>query len=204
MLANLLHDVRYALHGFALRPMLAVVVVLTLAVGIGVNVAVFSLYDRIMLRELNVERPQELVKLVAQRADGPINRISNQQGPSEETFSYLMFRDLERAGAPYLELAASRMIPASLGRDGGTTIGSAVLVSGGFFAALGVGPELGRVLADPDIADGPASAVVLSYDYWQTAYSADPAVVGETLVVGGHPLTIVGVAPRGFVGTTPG
>jgi putative ABC transport system permease protein len=204
MLTNLLQDVRYALHGFALRPMFAVVVVLTLAVGIGVNVAVFSLFDRIMLRELNVARPHELVKLVAQQADGPVNRITNQQGPGEETFSYLMFRDLERAGEPYVELAASRMIQASLGRDGATTVGSALLVSGRFFAALGVGPEVGRVLNEPDIADGPASAVMLSYDYWQTAYSADPAVVGTSLVVGGQPLTIVGVAPRGFVGTTPG
>jgi putative ABC transport system permease protein len=204
MLANLLQDVRYALHGFALRPMFAIVVVLTLAIGIGVNVAVFSLFDRIMLRELNVANPHELIKLVSQEFDGPINRISNQQGPSQEVFSYLMFRDLERAGAPYVDLAASRMIEASLAREGGTAIGSAVLVSGGYFAALGVGPEVGRVLAEPDIADGPAAAVVLSYDYWQTAYSADPDVVGETLVVGGHPLTIVGVAPRGFVGTTPG
>jgi putative ABC transport system permease protein len=204
MLANLLQDVRYALHGFALRPMFALVVVLTLAIGIGVNVAAFSLFDRIMLRELNVARPHELVKLVSQRADGPVNRITNEQGPVEEAFSYLMFRDLERAGAPYVKLAASRMIQASLGRDGATTVGSAVLVSGGFFAALGVGPEIGRVLNEPDVADGPASAVVLSYDYWQSAYSADPGVVGEVLVVGGHPLTIVGVAPRGFVGTTPG
>jgi putative ABC transport system permease protein len=204
MLANLLQDVRYALHGFALRPMFAVVVVLTLAIGIGVNVAVFSIFDRLMLRELNVANPRELVKLVPEEFDGPINRTSNEQGPGNETFSYLMFRDLERAGAPYVELAASRMIQGSLGRDGSTTVGSAVLVSGGFFAALGVGPELGRVLAEPDIADNPASAVVLSYEYWQTAFSADPGVVGETLVVGGHPLTIVGVAPRGFVGTTPG
>jgi predicted permease len=78
-----------------------------------------------------------------------------------------------------------------------------VLVSGGFFAALGVGPELGRVLGAPDV-EGPAAAVVLSYDYWQTAYAADPSVLGQTLVVAGQPLTIVGVAPRGFVGATPG
>ncbi len=76
MLANLLHDVRYALHGFALRPMFAVVVVLTLAIGIGVNVAVFSLFDRIMLRELNVANPRELVKLVI---PGRRPRQSNQQ-----------------------------------------------------------------------------------------------------------------------------
>jgi predicted permease len=204
MLANLLQDLRYSLHGFALRPMFAIVVVLTLSVGIGVNVAVFSLFDRVMLRELNVANPHELVKLVTQQGDGPINRISNQQGPGNETFSYAMFRDLERAAAPYADLAASRIIQTSFGRDGETTVGSAVLVSGGFFAALGVGPELGRVLQEQDVADGPPSAAMLSYDYWQTAYAADPGVVGDTLVVAGRPLTIVGVAPRGFVGTTPG
>ncbi|RPI62215.1 MAG: FtsX-like permease family protein, partial [Lysobacterales bacterium] len=202
MLANLLHDVRYALHGFALRPMFAVVVVLTLSVGIGVNVAVFSIYDRLMLRELNVENPHELVNLVA---PGPrcCNVTRTGQGTGDETFSYPMFRDLERAGEPVVGLAASRMIVAALGRDDSTAPGSAVLVSGGFFSALGVGPELGRVLGDADV-EGPAAAVVLSYDYWQTAYGGDPSALGRTLVVAGRPLTIVGVAPRGFVGTTPG
>jgi predicted permease len=203
MLGNLLQDVRYALHGFALRPMFAVVVVLTLAVGIGVNVAVFSLFDRLMLRELNVANPHELVNLVA---PGPRvgNQITNYQGTNAENFSYPMFRDLERAGEPFVALGASRIIGTALGRDGSTAPGSVVLVSGGYFTALGVGPELGRVLAEADVADGPAAAVVLSFDYWTTAYAADPAVLGETLVVSGQPLTIVGVAPQGFVGTTPG
>ena len=202
MLANLLQDVRYALHGFALRPMFATVVVLTLAVGIGVNVAVFSLFDRIMLRELNVANPRELVNVVG-GGESP-NRIRNEQGPSEATFSYPMLRDLERAGEAFVALAGNRIIGTSFGRDGSTTLGSAVLVSGGYFSALGVGPELGRVLAKPDVGEEPAASVVLSYDYWQSAYAADPAVLGKTLVVAGQPLTIVGVAPRGFVGTTPG
>ena len=113
MLANLLHDVRYALHGFALRPMFAVVVVLTLAVGIGVNVAVFSLFDQIMLRELNVSRPAELVNVVG--GGIALNQITNQQGGNEATFSYPMFRDLEAAGEPYVALGASRIIGAALG-----------------------------------------------------------------------------------------
>ena len=203
MLANLLQDVRYALHGFALRPMFAVVVVLTLAVGIGVNVAVFSLFDRIMLRELNVANPRELVNLVS---PGPRARnvSTTSQGTDAETFSYPMFRDLERAGEPFADLSASHMIVAALGRDGSTAPGSVVLVSGGYFAALGVGPEIGRVLGDPDVADGPAATVVLSFDYWTTAYAGDPAVIGQTLLVSGQQLTVVGVTPQGFVGTTPG
>jgi putative ABC transport system permease protein len=203
MLANLLQDVRYSLHGFALRPMFAIVVVLTLAVGIGVNVAVFSIFDRLMLRELNVENPRELVKLVG--GGYSLNRICNNQGSCDEAFSYPMFRDLESAGEPFVALAANRSIGATLGRDGATTPGSVVLVSSGYFGALGVGPELGRVLGEQDVAVGtPPATVVLSFDYWTTAFGSDPAALGRTLVVGGHPLEIVGVAPRGFVGTTPG
>ncbi len=171
MLANLVHDVRYALHGFALRPMFAVVVVLTLAIGIGVNVAVFSLFDRIMLRELNVANPRELVNLAAPTPEGPINRTCNQQGRCDQTFSYAMFRDLERAGEAFVDLAASRIIVSNFGRDGSAALGSAVLVSGSYFAALGIGPEIGRVLGEQDVGEEPAASAVLSYDYWQTAYA---------------------------------
>ena len=203
MLASLLQDVRYALHGFASRPMFAVVVVLTLAVGIGVNVAVFSLFDRIMLRELNVANPRELVNLTAPQGNAPGNRSCNQQGHCDQAFSYRMFRDLEAAGDELVDLAASRIIVANFGRDGSTDMGSAVLVSGSYFSALGIGPELGRVLGEQDVGAAPAAAAVLSYDYWQTAYASAPDVLGKTLVVAGKPLTIVGVAPRGFVGATP-
>jgi predicted permease len=202
MLGGLLQDVRYALHGFASRPMFAAVVVLTLAVGIGVNVAVFSLYDQIMLRELNVSHPAELVNLVG--GVSPLNRISNEQGSSDETFSYPLFRDLEAAGKPYVALGASLIIQAALTYDGSTSPGSAVLVSGGYFSALGVGPEIGRALGEQDVVDGQVAAVMLSHDYWTTSFGADPAVLGRTLVVAGQPLEIVGVTPPGFVGTTPG
>jgi predicted permease len=203
MLANLLQDVRYALHGFASRPMFAAVVVLTLAVGIGVNVAVFSLYDQLMLRELPVARPSELVKVVS---PGPRagNQLGNQQGTDDETFSYPLFRDLEAAGKPDVDLAASWIAQLSLGNGERTVRGAAVLVSGGYFSTLGVGPSLGRVLGEQDVVGTQPSAVVLSFDYWTSAFGADPSVLGKTLVVGGQPLEIVGVAPRGFVGTTPG
>ena len=203
MLANLLQDVRYALHGFALRPMLGIVVVLTLAVGIGVNVAAFSLYDQIMLRELPVSRPHELVNV---ESPGPRigNQLGNHQGTDDESFSYPLFRDLEAAAKPDLDLAASWMPQVSLGYDGTTVRGLAVLVSGGYFSALGVGPELGRVLGEQDLVDSQATSVMLTFDYWTTAFAADPAVIGKTLIVSGQPLEIVGVTPRGFHGTTPG
>ncbi|HEY3518267.1 MAG TPA: ABC transporter permease, partial [Gammaproteobacteria bacterium] len=204
MLANLLQDVRYALHGFALRPMFAAVVVLTLAVGIGVNVAVFSMFDQIMLRELPVARPSELVNVVS---PGPRygKQVGNQQGGQDENFSYPLFRDLEDAGESYVDLEASWIAQVSLRNGDSTVRTSAVLVSGGYFAALGVGPELGRVLGEQDVVDTqPAASVMLSFDYWTTVFGADPDVLGKTLFVSGRPLEIVGVAPRGFVGTTPG
>jgi hypothetical protein len=204
MLGSLLQDVRYALHGFASRPMFAAVVVLTLAVGIGVNVAVFSLFDQIVLRELPVARPNELVKLVS---PGPRfgMQFGGLQGGQDENFSYPLFRDLEAAGESYVDLAASWIAQVSLSNGDRTVRDSAVLVSGDYFAALGVGPELGRVLGPQDVVvTEPAANVVLSFDYWTTAFAADPKVLGKKLVVSGQPLEIVGVAPRGFVGTTPG
>lgn len=203
MLANLLQDVRYSLHGFARRPMFAAVVVATLALAIGINVAAFSLYDQIMLRELPVSRPAELVNLVS---PGPRagRRVCNNQGSCDETFSYPLFRDLEAAGDSYVDLAASWMPSVALSDGERTVRSTAVLVSGGYFETLGVGPALGRLIGQRDLVDAEPSSVVLSFDYWTKAFGADPAVLGKTLIVTGQVLEIVGVAPRGFVGTTPG
>jgi putative ABC transport system permease protein len=204
MLANLLQDLRYSLHGFALRPVFAATVVLTLALGIGVNVAVFSLYDQIMLRELPVSRPNELVKVVSPGPRAGM-QLGNQQGPNDEGFSYPLFRDLEAAGDADVDLAASWIAQVSLGYAERTVRRSAVLVTADYFSVLGIGAALGRALGPQDVIDSePPAAVVLSFDYWTTDFGADPSVLGTTLVVSGQPLEIVGVAPRGFVGTTPG
>jgi putative ABC transport system permease protein len=151
-----------------------------------------------------VSRPHELVNLVS---PGPRFglQLGNQQGSSDQTFSFPLFRDLEEAGDPYVDLAGSWIAQVSLGNGEGTVRGSAVLVSGSYFSALGVGPALGRMLGEHDVvASEPARSVVLSFDYWTAAFGADPGVLGKTLTVTGQPLEIVGVAPRGFVGTTPG
>jgi predicted permease len=203
MLANLLQDIRYSLHGFARRPMFAAMVVVTLALAIGVNVAVFTLYDRIMLRDLRVARPAELVNLVS---PGPRagRRVCNNQGSCDATFSYPAFRALEAAGDSYIDLAASWMPSVAISTGERPIRSTAVLVSDAYFHALGVGPALGRVLGEQDFVDAEPSTVVLSFDYWTSAFGADPAVLGKTLVVTGKALEIVGVAPRDFVGTTPG
>jgi predicted permease len=204
MLSNLLSDVRYSLRGFARQPAFAAVIVLTLALAIGVNVTVFAFYDQLLLRQLPVSKPEELVNFVGA---GPKDgfQLCNTQGNCDEVFSYPMFRDLERVAGPFAGLAASRMVGTNLGFGGATSPGTAMLVSGQFFSLLGVGPVLGRVL-DPqdDRVVGDAATAVLSYAYWSAALGADPGVIGKTLLVNGKPLEIVGVAPRGFEGTTVG
>jgi predicted permease len=203
-MGNLLSDIRFCLRGFARRPLFAVVVVTTLALGLGVNATIFSVYDQMLLRELPIPEPDGLVNLGAPGFKQG-NSSCNDGGTCEEVFSYPMFRDLERFDGPFEGIAAHRYTDASLAFEGETATGSALLVSGQYFSLLGITPTAGRLLdANDDRVDGEATAVVLSYAYWETAFGADPSVVGRTLVVNGKPLTIVGVGPRGFYGTTIG
>jgi predicted permease len=201
---NLLSDIRFSLRGFARRPLFAVVVVTTLALGLGVNATIFSVYDQMLLRELPVPKPDGLVNLGSPGFKQG-NTSCNDGGTCEEVFSYPMFRDLERVDGPFEGIAAHRYADASLAFEGETATGSALLVSGQYFSLLGIAPAAGRLLdANDDRVDGDANAVVLTYAYWESAFGADPNVVGRTLVVNGKPLTIVGVGPRGFYGTTVG
>ncbi len=202
-MGNLLSDVRYCLRGFARRPLFAVVVVATLALGLSVNAAFFSIYDQVLVRKVPAAAPHELVNLAAPGPKEGIPSCSN-IGTCEEVFSYPMYRDLERLpDSPFAGLAAHRNADVNLALDGATVAGTGLLVSGNYFSLLGLTPAIGRLLdSNDDRVDGEASAVVLSYAYWETAFAEDPAVVGRTLVVNGKPLTVVGVAPRGFSGTT--
>ncbi|HVS23816.1 MAG TPA: ABC transporter permease, partial [Gammaproteobacteria bacterium] len=201
MLRNLLADVRYSLRGFALRPGFAVVIVLTLALGIGVNVAMYSIYEQVLLRPLPVLEPERLVNLSSQNL-GHGNVQCNAAGDCGAVFSYPMFRDLERFDGPFAGIAAHRYVDANIAYGNQTDAGYAMLVSGSYFPVLGLAPALGRLLVPGDDAvDGEAAAVVLSHEYWR-ALGADPAILGKTLVVNGKPLTIVGVVPARFHGTT--
>ena len=203
-MGNLLNDVRYCLRGFARRPLFAVVVVATLALGIGVNATIFSVYDQMLLRELPVAEPDGLVNFGSPGFKQG-NTSCNDGGTCEEVFSYPMFRDLERVEGPFTGIAAHRYTDASLAFEGETATGSALLVSGQYFSLLGVRPAAGRLLdVNDDRVDGEASAAVLSYKYWESAFGADTQVVGRTLIVNGKPLTIVGVGPRDFHGTIVG
>jgi predicted permease len=200
---NLLNDLRYCLRGFVRRPLFAIVVVTTLALGLSINAAFYSIYHQVLVRELPAAAPQELVNLAAPGPKEGIPSCGN-IGTCEEVFSYPMFRDLERLpDSPFVALAAHRNTDANIAIDGRTVAGTGLLISGSYFSVLGLQATVGRLLdSNDDRVDGEASAVVLSHAYWESAFAADPAVVGRDIVVNGKSLTIVGVAPRGFSGTT--
>jgi predicted permease len=195
-------DFRYALRSLLRRPLMTSVAVLSLALGIGVNTAIFSVFDRLALRRLPVQAPGELVVL-SSPGPRPGWNSSGDGGDSDTIFSYPFFRDLERAQNVFSRLAAQRDFPANLSHRGQTQRGQGVLVSGGYFPALRLTPALGRLFGpDDDRAPAAHDVVVLAYDYWATQFGRDPAVLNDTLIINGMPMTIVGVAPEGFHGTT--
>jgi predicted permease len=185
-------------------PFVTAVAVLSLALGVGANAAIFSLVEQALLRPLPVPEAARLVNLGAP-GPKPGAVVCNDAGPCDDVFSYAMFRDLERRQTAFTGLAAHRAFGANLAYDGRTRNGRGMLVSGSYFAVLGVRPALGRLLTpDDDRVVGGHFVAVLSHAYWAGELGADPGAVGRSLVVNGHPLTVVGVAPKGFDGTTLG
>ena len=120
-------------------------------------------------------------------------------GDCEAVFSYPMFRDLERVQTVFTGIAAHRDFDVNLGYRGETTKSQGLFVSGSYFPVLGLHPALGRLLGSGDDRTlGGSEVVVLSHAYWQSQLGGRPDVLDETIVVNGHPMTIVGVAPQGF------
>jgi predicted permease len=176
--------------------------VLSLALGIGVNTAMFSVFDRLLLRRLPVPAANEVVN-VTSPGPRPGSRSTGDGGQLDAVFSYPLFRDLERLDGDALRMAAHRDFRANLAYRGQTSDAEGVLVSGNYFPALGIRPALGRLLGpDDDRVQGAHPVVALSHSYWSTRFGADPSVLGGTLVVNGEPMTIVGVGPAGFSGNT--
>jgi predicted permease len=200
---NTLADLSYALRTLRRQKTFTTVAVLTLALGIGVNVAIFSLFQQILLRPLPVAEPERLVNLSDPGPRPRGLRLGSNAGGT--VFSYPMFRDLERSQEPFVGIAAYREFGTSLSTGEQSQPATGLYVSGSYFSLLGLQPALGRLLGSQDDAvEGQADAVVLSYAYWQNQFASDPGALGRTLIVHGAPLTIVGVAPPGFHGTTVG
>ncbi|MGD9906665.1 MAG: ABC transporter permease, partial [Vicinamibacterales bacterium] len=200
----MLSNLRLAVRTLAKTPFVSAIAILSLALGIGANTAIFSLFDRMLLSPLPVPDPGALVNLVAP-GPKPGSSSCNQAGNCEYVFSYPMFRDLERGQTVFTGLAAHVITSVNLAARGQTLSGDGELVSGSYFPVLGLQPAIGRLLGpDDDRTPGAHDVVVLGYGYWTTHFAARPDVLGEPLVVNGTTMTIIGVAPRGFEGTTLG
>jgi predicted permease len=197
-------NVRLALRTLFKTPFVTAVAILSLALGIGANSAIFSLFNQVLLRPLPVAAPYDLVNLAAP-GPKPGSNSCGQAGGCDVVFSYPMFRDLERLQTVFRGIAAHNNIGVNLAYQGRTVSGGAVLVSGSYFPVLGLQPAVGRLLTpDDDHNPGGHFVVVLSYLYWRTSFDESPAVIGQPLTVNGHAMTIVGVAPQGFTGTVLG
>src|SRR5258705_4339000 len=192
------HDVRYAIRTLIKTPAFTIVVVLTLALGIGANTAIFSLTDQVLLRLLPVKSPEDLVVL-----DGPgafQGRTFN-----NGTFSYPMYRDFRDQNAVFDGVLARFPSPLTLMTNGQAERVSGELVTGNFFSVLGVRAHIGRTFTpEDDRTPGGHPIVVLSHNFWTRRFAADPSVLNRTVTLNGLPMTIVGVAPPGFYGITVG
>ena len=199
----LFQDVRYALRSLRRRPLLAAAAIASLALGIGVNTAIFSVFDRMVLRKLSVPAPDQIV-LLSSPGRKPGGTSSSGSGRGDQAFSYPLFRDLEELpGVGLSRVVAHRDIDVNLGYRGRSSTGTGLLVSGGYFQVLGVSAAAGRLLTPEDdrVLDGHPVAV-LAHDYWTTTFGADPRILGESIAINGRPYTIIGIGPRGFTGTT--
>lgn len=197
-------DLRLALRTLVRTPFLSLVAIISLALGIGANAAIFSLFNQILLSSLEVEEPGRLVNLSAP-GPKPGSQSCNQAGGCNEVFSYAMFRDLEQAEVGFRGIAGHRIFGMNLATSDQTLNGEGMMVSGSYFGLLGLRPALGRLLGpDDDRVVGEHPVAVLGHRFWESRLGADPSILNRTIVVNGSTFTVVGVAPRGFEGTTLG
>jgi putative ABC transport system permease protein len=195
---------KHGMRTLTRTPFVTAVAVLSLALGIGANAAMFSLFQQMLLSSLPVPAPDRLVNL-GNPGPKPGSQSCGQAGDCDVVFSHPMFKDLEKAQTTLTGIAAHVLFGANLSYDGETVSGQGELVSGSYFPVLGVRPALGRLLGpDDDKNVGEHAVAVLSYAYWQTHLGADRSALDKTIVVNGRPLTVVGVTARGFEGTTLG
>ena len=199
-----MRHIKLAIRMLLKTPFVTAIAVASLALGIGANAAIFSLFNEILLQPLPVTEPSRLVNLGAP-GPKPGSQNCGQAGDCDAVFSYPMFKDLERQQTVFTGIAAHVSFGANLAVRNEPTTGSGLFVSGSYFPVLGVKPELGRLLGpQDDEVIGANFVTVLSYEFWQERFGADRTVVGQNLVANGHTLNIVGVAPKGFRGTTLG
>ena len=176
---------------------------LTLALGIGANTAIFSFTDQILLRTLPVPNPEQLVVLRSPGRNHGHTWSDIDNGA--QSFSYPMYKDLRERATVFSGLLACRSVDVNVSGHGATQSAHGELVSGNYFETLEVPPALGRVFTPSDeTAPGGDTVAVLSYRYWTRQFGADPSILNKALTVNGIPLTLVGVARKGFDGVQIG
>ncbi|MGD0731304.1 MAG: ABC transporter permease [Terracidiphilus sp.] len=195
---TLLNDIRYALRQLRKSPAFTLTVIVTLALGIGANTAVFTLFDQALLRMLPVERPRELVRF--EWTGGYSGAGMSFGGDLDNYFSYPMYKDLRDQNQVFSGiLATDRISSVGVSWRNQAENKDGEIVSGNYFQLLGLRPEVGRLFTEQDdTAKNANPVVVLSYGYWKARFAASRDVVGKTLLINGHPFTIIGVAPRNF------
>jgi predicted permease len=191
-------DLRYAVRQMRHKPGFTITVILTLALGIGVNTAIFSLVDQVLLQTLPIPNPEKLVLLYQ---PGPVMGNVSSDEPGMPSFSYPMFRELQAAQTPFVGLAGARNQDSGVNVliGGKAELGSARLVSGNYFQVLGVRPALGRLFTESDdTVPGGHPVVILSHSCWTSRFGNDQAVLNRAISLNGYPMTVVGVTQRGF------
>jgi predicted permease len=205
---TLLQDVRYALRMLRKSPAFTAVAVLTLALGIGANTAIFSVLDAALLRSLPVKNPQQLVVLRWSAHSRP--KVSGFSGygdcvDQKCSFSLPFFRTIDANAQVFSGMAAfAGPLDMDLSGNGAASIAHGTFVSGDFFSTLGVNSFIGRPLTASDDTPSAPAAIVLTYAYWQRAFGGDRSVIGRTVHLDNVPVTIVGVAEPHFTNLTPG
>ncbi len=195
---KLLRDVLYALRGLRRAPVFSAVAVLSLALGIGANTAIFTLVDQLILRLLPVQDPEHVVLLrgVGRHYGGNNGR---------NALSYPMYQQLRDRNPVFSAMMCRYDLSFAVAAGSETEMVNGELVSGNYFPLLGIQPAAGRLFtATDDLHAGAHPYAVLSYTWWKTRFAGDAHIVGQTIRVNNFPLTIVGVAQPGFAGVEPG
>jgi len=208
-LDTLAQDVRYGLRQLGRQPVFTAVAVLSLALGIGANTAIFSLIDAVLLKTLPVKNPDQLVLFNwVSGPEIPMEMLSGSMSITDESasstsFSYATFEQFRQNGEALSHLFAFAEIDRlNVGIDGQAELASGQVVSGNYYEALGVATVAGRAITGSDDRVAEADPVaVISYGYWQRRFGGDREAVGKTIYLNGSPFTIIGVAPPGFYGT---
>src|SRR5881396_1655337 len=193
---TLLQDLRFAFRQLLKNPGFTAVAVLTLAFGIGANTAIFSIIDAVLLKNLPVKDPEQLVAMDASFDAAGRQRIS---------FSYPAFEALRERNQVFSGAFAYSGVSLNFSANAQTERVSGKLVSGNFFSVLGVEPYLGRFFSDEgDRTPGATPEAILSYNFWTGRFASDPTAIGKTIQLNGYPFTIAGILPAGFFGVEVG